>query len=173
MPSPEDPASAPDPILELLKLEYETAAARYNNIYQSVWTIFSYLGAVSGAIVAFGPDKVRWDLLVVIAAVPLLFWFWSTYLPLDAYGQDTLTRLKSIEHEFHARYGAPTHLFCGFHEYRKNNFIFRAKPRIVIFFVVLHLLFIWSARHAFYEHLNGEPMFFKQPATAASAAPGR
>lgn len=167
-------AGAADPVLELLKLEYKTAATRYNNIYESVWTIFSYLSAVSGAIVAFGPDKVRWDLLTVIAALPLLFWFWSTYLPLDEYGQHTLERLSAIETNFKNQYGAPVGFFSEFDKHRKKNFLGRAKPRIVMCFVLVHLVFAFAFWKAFNAHARGEQMFLKQStATMPQAAPGR
>src|SRR5689334_18941179 len=38
---------AADADLELLKTGYQKAADRYDNIYRSIWTIFSYMSAVS------------------------------------------------------------------------------------------------------------------------------
>lgn len=82
---------------EFLKIEYEKAAERYNNIYQSAWTIFSYMSAVTAGLIAFGADRLTNAGLSVLACLPLVFWFWSTYLPLDRYGNKTLATLRRIE----------------------------------------------------------------------------
>ena len=91
-----------DIALELSKLEYEKAADRYHNIYQSIWTIFSYMSAVSAALLAFGAERIEPRALAWVAPVPLIFWFWTTYLPLDRYGNRTLQRLRTIESRFNA-----------------------------------------------------------------------
>jgi hypothetical protein len=86
-----------DRAMELYKLEYEKGAERYDNIYRSIWTIFSYLTAVAAGFLAFGADRIEPHALICIAAVPLLFWFWTTYLPLDRYGNEVINRLGEIE----------------------------------------------------------------------------
>lgn len=83
--------------LELLKLEYEKAADRYQEIYRSMWTIFSYLSAVSAGVLAYGLDKIETSALFAITPIPLFFWFTTTYLPLDRYGNKVLERLASME----------------------------------------------------------------------------
>lgn len=93
--------------LELLKLEYEKAADRYQEIYRSIWTIFSYLSAVSGGVLAYGFDKVQISALVLIAPLPLFFWFTTTYLPLDRYGNKVLVRLAAMEGLALTRFGLP------------------------------------------------------------------
>ena len=83
--------------LQLYKLEYEKSAERYDNIYRSMWTIFSYLTAVAAGFLAFGPERIERHALICIAAIPLLFWFWTTYMPLDRYGNEVIKRLGKIE----------------------------------------------------------------------------
>lgn len=97
-----------DRALQLYKLEYEKAAERYENIYRSMWTIFSYLTAVAAGILTFGGGRIERYALICMAAGPLLFWFWTTYLPLDRYGNATVNRLCEIEHLLNARFD--THL---------------------------------------------------------------
>jgi hypothetical protein len=82
---------------QLYTLEYEKGAERYENIYRSMWTIFSYLTAVAAGLLAFGSETIEHHALVCLAAGPLIFWFWTTYLPLDRYGNDAVARLGTIE----------------------------------------------------------------------------
>lgn len=88
---------ADEAVLQLYKIEYEKAAERYDNIYRSIWTIFSYLTAVTAGLLAFGSERIEPHALICMAGIPLLFWFWTTYLPLDRYGNATLNRLSEIE----------------------------------------------------------------------------
>lgn len=88
---------APGDVVEFRKLEYERASIRYNNIYEAMWQIFSYMTAIAAAILTFGGDRLQLNFLLVVACLPLLFWFWATYLPLDAYGRNCLNTLKQIE----------------------------------------------------------------------------
>jgi hypothetical protein len=43
-----------DAALELYKLEYERCAIRYDDIYKAVWTNFSYMSVIAGAVLTFG-----------------------------------------------------------------------------------------------------------------------
>jgi hypothetical protein len=97
---------AEDRALELYRLEYQKAAERYDNIYRSMWTIFSYLTAVAAGILTFGVKTgIEYHELRAIALTPLLFWFWTTYLPLDRYGNEALNRLGKIEEMLNSRFG--------------------------------------------------------------------
>ena len=99
---------------DLLKIEYEKAADRYDNIYQSIWTIFSYMSAVTVAFLAFGGERITPLAIASTAPVPLIFWFWSTYLPLDRYGNRTLSALKAIEDRAKSVYDAPLKHYSAF-----------------------------------------------------------
>ena len=98
---------AEDAALRLYTIEYQKAAERYDHIYRSMWLIFSYLTAVGAGFLAFGSDIFEPHALIAIAAIPVLFWFWTTYLPLDRYGNRTVKRLAEIEcllnHDFHTQ----------------------------------------------------------------------
>ncbi len=90
-------APPPNPVLEAYKLEYQLAASRYENIYKAIWQIFSYLAAISGALLTFGADHFQHNLLWVLASLPLFFWCVSTYLPMDRYGHSCLDRLAPVK----------------------------------------------------------------------------
>ena len=45
-------------LLDWYKSEYKLAYGRYENIYRSVWTIISFLGALAGAVFAFGAARI-------------------------------------------------------------------------------------------------------------------
>jgi hypothetical protein len=85
---------------ELLKLEYDKGADRYENIYKAVWQNFSYSVAVGAALLTFGAGKLRLDLLQFAAMSPVVFWFVATFIPMNFYGELTRARLRTIERDF-------------------------------------------------------------------------
>ncbi len=99
--------------LELFRLEYEKAAERYQEIYRSMWAIFSYLSVVSAGVIGLGIDKVQLSPLAIAATSPLLFWFWSTYLPLDRYGDKVLRRLAHLEEKASSLFGFEMNHYKG------------------------------------------------------------
>jgi magnesium-transporting ATPase (P-type) len=98
--------STPDVALELYKLEYEKAAERYENIYQAVWTNFSYMAAVAAGILSFGSSAFQIkEVPVLLACIPLFFWYLATFLPLNEYGDQVMQRLRDLESTFNKKYG--------------------------------------------------------------------
>jgi hypothetical protein len=93
---------------------YAEAADRYDNIYRSIWTIFSYMSAVTAAFLAFGGQRITAEAIAAIAPLPLMFWFWSTYFPLDRYGNNTLNELKTLENDMAKEYGQGLRYFSRF-----------------------------------------------------------
>lgn len=82
---------------EIIKLEYEQAAQRFENIYKAIWQIFSYMAALTAAIFAFGASNFPLPAVVLIAPLPLLFWWLAIFIPMDFYGRQARTRLSGIE----------------------------------------------------------------------------
>jgi hypothetical protein len=143
--------------MELYKLEYEKAAERYDNIYRSIWTIFSYLTAVAAGFLAFGKDKIEPHALICMAASPLLFWFWTTYMPLDRYGNEVIKRLGEIECTLNADFQVNLNHFKPYAEkelsvvkalleLKRGSHPFeqvrRARFAIGVIFIALHCVFI-------------------------------
>jgi hypothetical protein len=87
---------------ELLTLEYQKGAERYENIYKAIWLNFSYAVAVGAAIVTFGATKLRIDLLQFVALCPIIFWFVATFIPMNHYGELTRGRLRDIENDLNS-----------------------------------------------------------------------
>jgi hypothetical protein len=87
---------------ELLTLEYQKGAERYENIYKAIWLNFSYSVAVGAAIITFGATKLRIDLLQFVALCPIVFWFVATFIPMNHYGELTRGRLRDIEKDLNA-----------------------------------------------------------------------
>ena len=92
-----DATNDTDRKFEIFKLEYERAAERYENIYKAVWQNFSYMSALAAGIVAFGSQALPLTLVAALALIPLVFWFYATFVPMDRYGQLTRARLGFIE----------------------------------------------------------------------------
>lgn len=95
---------------ELYKMEYERCAQRYNDIYNAVWTNFSYMAIVAGGILAFGGERLPQALTVCLACIPLLFWYWATFEPLNRYGDKILLRLEELEKVINKAYQNHFHL---------------------------------------------------------------
>lgn len=84
--------------IDLYKLEYETAAERYENIYKAIWTNFSYMSVVAGAILTFGSNFYpNATLIAFLSCLPLLFWYYATFIPMNRYGYKAVGRLAEIE----------------------------------------------------------------------------
>jgi hypothetical protein len=175
-----------DRAMELYKLEYQKAAERYDNVYRSIWTIFSYLTAVAAGFLAFGADRIEPHALICIAAVPLLFWFWTTYMPLDRYGNEVINRLGQIEctlsrgfqvdlNHFKPKAEKELSIFKGLWQACKAkkgwgvwDQVHRARFAIGLIFIALHLVFIYELigfRH------SGQRLFLERPAASAPLAP--
>ena len=173
------PVEGGDAALDLLKIEYEKAADRYDHIYQSIWTIFSYMSAVSAAFLAFGGERITPWAVASIAPLPLVFWYWSTYMPLDRYGNRTLSSLKKIEERAFSNFGAPLKHYSGFAREKHglvSNFrekaktcglvcavsdtIRRARFSIAVAFLCLHVFLVFAVCHwsqAGYKFFKDEP----------------
>ena len=166
--------------LQLYILEYQKAAEQYENIYRSIWTIFSYLTAVAAGFLAFGSDRIEWHALICVAAIPLLFWFWTTYLPLDRYGHEALDRLADIERLLNSRFQTQLNHFTHFahplsvRDGVKRAFkakqwgdlwyqVRRARFAICLFFFLLHVLVIWQM---ILSWRSCEPLFREKAAPA-------
>jgi hypothetical protein len=135
---------ADDPILELYKLEYDKCATRYENIYQAVWRIFSHLALVSGAILSFGGDRLVSPLFWFLVTFPLVFWFWSTYFPLDRYGNNTLTRLKAIEETLNAKYSTSLDQYGDFVRRREGIQLRRTQTWVWITFAPVTAICLYN-----------------------------
>lgn len=83
--------------LDLLKLEYDHGAERYENIYRAIWQNFSYMAILSAAILTFAGKQFDYAFTRFLVLLPIVLWFFSTYLPLNAYGEDLRTRLAEME----------------------------------------------------------------------------
>ncbi len=167
-----------DLTFQLYKLEYEKATERYDNIYRSIWTIFSYMTAIAGAILAFGPGKIEPHALICVVFAPLLFWFFTTYLPLDRYGNQVIKRLGQIECIFSRDFHVECNHFKEYHEKElsireglrrarkeksKQRFwaqLKRARFAIVFVFTILIIVFLWQLCGFFHAH---KPFFHDTP----------
>ena len=149
--------SEEDKKFQLYKLEYELAANRYENIYQATWRIFSYLTVVAGGILTFGSNNFNPYLLGCLASVPLLFWFWSTFLPLDTYGGWTNKRLRKIEKTLNENYSTELDHFTAFHKNREGK-KFRTRYIVRGAFIVLHFFFIYWGFEVIQKYRQGEPL---------------
>jgi hypothetical protein len=90
--------------LQLLMLEYQKGAERYDNIYRAVWQNFSYMAVLSAAILTFGAKELSPPFLTFVALIPLVFWFLATFLPMDSYGEKTRSRLAAMEQQLNDIY---------------------------------------------------------------------
>ena len=157
----------PNPALEAFKLEYQLAATRYENIYKALWQIFSYLSAVTAAILTFGGDRFQPNLLWVLASLPLIFWYFSTFLPLDRYGNRCLDRLVGIEADINGLAGSSIKHYTNFKESRPPRFISnvrRARFSVSVFAIALILVFVWNTYAVIRASNHHEPLILRKSA---------
>lgn len=84
-------------LMELYKMEYETCAKRYNDLYSAAWTNFSYMALFAGGLLTFGGTRFVTPLTALLACLPLLFWWIATFEPLNRYGDDVQADLGKTE----------------------------------------------------------------------------
>lgn len=150
-PTPTEPAS-PFPVdeqrkkwIELLKLEYEKAADRYENIYKAIWQNFSYMVLVAGGILTFGGKELELrSLLYFLALSPLFFWLVATFLPLNHYGESIRTRLRQIEDDINRVYfpGRDDPKLAHFKLFEGTHYRWRVRTAVGIFGVLIGVT--WS-----------------------------
>jgi hypothetical protein len=151
---------------ELYKLEYERAAIRYNDIYQALWQIFSYMSAISGALLAFGGDRFQENLFWFLTCSPLVFWFWGTYEPLNRYGTNCGERLGAIEEDLNKTYGTHMDHYRGFDRRTTTGVGFkRHRVRHIVgpIFLVLTLFWGYQAFRAVWTRCSGVPLLRERP----------
>jgi hypothetical protein len=104
----------PDRKLEALKLAYERATIRYEDIHKAVWQNFSYLAVVAGAVLTLGEKAIGVTPASLLACVPLLVWFWAVFLPLNRYGDHVERVVRKIEFDLSSYCGAEVALYRSF-----------------------------------------------------------
>ena len=122
---------------------YEIAARRYENIYQSTWTIFSYMSAITAAIFTFAGSRLYIEPLLACGLLPLIYWFLTTYLPLDRYGNASLEDLKRLE-KLLSSSGIDVRQFTGFDKKRREQGQQFRRARFWIVGSFILILTAWS-----------------------------
>jgi hypothetical protein len=139
--------------MTLYKMEYEKCADRYENIYKAVWTNFSYIAVVSGAIMTFGSTRLDLNYVSLIACMPLLFWFWSSYTPLDFYGNSATARLSEIEGIINNTFNVEIGHYIGFEKARTANppSGIRTKYVVRLVFLFIHILALLLTYNVYFK----------------------
>lgn len=150
----------PNPAIEAYKLEYQLAAARYENIYKAIWQIFSYLAAVTGAILTFGADHFQPNLLWVLVSLPLFFWCVSTYLPMDRYGHSCLDRLAKVEEEINRLTGCDIKHYRDFKPEGFLGYLRSVRFPVHVLCFALGLFLIVNGYRAFGVWCRNEPLIY-------------
>lgn len=145
---------------ELYKLEYEKAAERYQSIYASIWTNFSYMSVVAGALLSFGSTIVPNVYLVAfLASLPLIFWYVVSFIPMNNYGNDAIHRLDEIETKFYELFSVEMGHFGKFNSRRtvKDKASPRVRPAMVVFGIAMIFFSIVFAIKYFDSSFRIEP----------------
>ena len=161
MPSDESIDDMPNDKSERLKAyltAYQVAADRYENVYKSIWTIFSYMTAVSAGILSFGSSRFYGQPLAALGCAPLVFWFYTTYLPLNRYGSESLADLKRLEGILNTEFSIAAHQYNSFHKKREGfvGGLRRANTMIWIFLVLIQITFFYGAVVSYQKWNRGE-----------------
>jgi hypothetical protein len=150
---------------DLYKLEYERASIRYNDIYQAIWQIFSYVSVISGAVLTFGGDRFQQNLLFSLVCLPLVFWYLAIFIPHDHYGENCLSRLRNVEQEVQGEYGVPMVHYSGFIGAKKPSFWpphWQVKYAVHPPFLLLTLFFACQLKTTYDAHKRGEHLIVEK-----------
>jgi hypothetical protein len=145
---------------DLLKLEYDKAAERYDNIYRAVWQNFSYMAVLAGGILTFGAKDLDPAFASFLALTPLTFWFLATFLPLDHYGDETRKRLSRIEDQINEIYfpQETDPKLKHFKLFRDSKYKWRVREAVAIFGVVVSTVWALMAVLVIHRALDGRPL---------------
>jgi hypothetical protein len=149
--------SDPDVIsrhLELVKLEYEHSAERYENIYKAIWQQFQYIALSAGAIGALSKGDWPVSARVFVTLTPLIFWVSVSFLPMDFYGNALRGRLKKIEATL-STFGLASMQglepkYYGilslqhFRRYHKTRYKWRVAEGVRVWFVVIFAIWVFA-----------------------------
>jgi hypothetical protein len=153
---------------ELLQHAYTRCTTRYNEIYTSVWTIFSFLAAGAGILVGFSKDSDRPWLSVVAAAFVILAWYVVLFCPLNRYGNQVAAEAARLEDEINTRFFAGTRAFQMFSNFAqrksgasfwKRNFTEGGRVEVRLFWAIAAtvVLVAWFVRAGALAPKTGEP----------------
>lgn len=170
--------------LDIYKMEYERAAQRYNDLYNAVWTNFSYMALISGGMLTFGGAKFVTSVTILLACVPLLFWWAATFEPLNRYGDKVQDDLKDIEEALRFLLSSedpaettpkrPAH-FSNFAKRGQGKLLertWRVRYLVRAAAVILILTTIWSGVIVICLWMRGESLTIKgEPLTVMAASP--
>jgi hypothetical protein len=136
--------------------EYEQCMDSYRHTYTTIWQAGSIFTAVSAALIAFASKStdgaVPWW-IQLLAPIPVLFWWWGIYWPMNRYGEWRSSRLKTIE-KLLSNGGAASDLkmehFLHFDHARKGNVVENERVGGLIsrYFTerIIKLKFLWQPR---------------------------
>lgn len=142
---------------DLLKLEYEKAADRYDNIYRAIWQNFSYMAVLAGGILTFGSKVLNPVFVYFLALAPLTFWFVATFLPMDHYGDETRKRLSSIEDQINHIYfpKATDPKLRHFKLFKASKYKWRVREAITLFGWTVSAAWVLMAVLSIHNILDG------------------
>lgn len=146
--------------LDLYKKEYEIASTRFENIYKAIWQNFSYMSVVAGGLLTFGNNFFTATtntnnkyLVTFLACVPLLFWYVSTFVPMNEYGYKAADQLSEIEGRINVLFNVQMNHFKDFKTRRNRVWDIFTKPSVrsmmLVFFIILSSIAFSSYINAF------------------------
>jgi hypothetical protein len=131
--------------IELYRMEYVQCVSCYQDLYNSIWRIFSYVSAVTAAVLVFGTKYLTISGTVLVSTIPLLIWFLFIYLPMDKYGRLRTKRLAEIEKKL----GGDLKHFTQVIESKQWKWPFWGAWRVLygvcMLGIVLSIILTWSA----------------------------
>lgn len=80
-------------------VEYQQCMESYRHTYATIWQAGSIFAAASAALIAFSSKSdgaLPWW-IQLLAPMPIIFWWWGIFWPMNRYGEWRSNRLKTIE----------------------------------------------------------------------------
>lgn len=154
--------SLPEQAFNAYLTEYKECMESYRHTYATIWQAGALFGAISGAMVAIvGSGSMQFTpLLQVLVPLPILFWYWGIFRPMNGYGElrsDRLAEIEKILNQNISRLKMQHFLHYG-EQRKKENIIKRFitfkwlwKPRVVeivtvigVGLLIVELIVFWK-----------------------------
>ena len=81
-------------------VEYQQCMESYRHTYATIWQAGSVFAAASAALIAFSSKSTDGALpwwIQLLAPMPIIFWWWGIFWPMNRYGEWRSSRLKTLE----------------------------------------------------------------------------
>ena len=77
-------------------IEYQVCAETYRHTYQTIWQACAVFSVISAAMITIAKPEIQ-SYVQKFSLLPIIFWYFGIFTPMNKYGEQRATRLAEIE----------------------------------------------------------------------------